>query len=402
MAGASSSKRSDELRELNMPEVIQRRGMNRRGFIQTSAAFSLGLLLSNTAKVFARTPKKVLVFGGTDFLGPAVVDALMADGHTVTIFNRGVTNAELFSHVEKLRGFRSSDSNDQDLSALSHRRFDVVIDVWPNDPDVVASAAEFMKDRTNHYLFVSSVGAYDHKFFAKPEQITEDTPLQPWDARGRPYNRNKAESERRLHKIIGERLTIVRPGPIKGRGDNGADLLTWLLRAQDGGDHIGPGDGKSPVELVDAKDVARFLTLAIDRGLYGVFNTTGRSISFQEFLNQCKAATRSDVTFVWIPQEFLHQHGLESDAVLHTFVGNFPLWLPDPQDQGLYRVSSAKAYAAGWQTRPFEETAFDCLSDFYSGQSQRPNYLTAAREKEVLEAWKKRTSLNRAHEPAYA
>jgi hypothetical protein len=157
-----------------MPEVIHRRGMNCRGFIQTSAASFLGLLLSNTAKVFARTPKKVLVFGGTDFLGPAVVDALMADGHTVTIFNRGVTNAELFSHVEKLR------------------------------------------------------------------------------------------------------------------------------------------------------------------------------------------------------------------------------------DQGLYRVSSAKAYAAGWQTRPFEETAFDCLSDFYSGQSQRPNYLTAAREKEVLEAWKKRTSLNRAHEPAYA
>jgi NAD(P)-dependent dehydrogenase (short-subunit alcohol dehydrogenase family) len=119
------------------------------------------------------------VFGGTGFLGPAVVEALMADGHTVTIFNRGVTNAELFPRVEKLRGFRSAEPNDQDLSGLSRRHFDVVIDVWPNDPDVVASAAEFMKDRTNHYLFVSSVGAYDHKFFAKPDMIVEDTPLQP-------------------------------------------------------------------------------------------------------------------------------------------------------------------------------------------------------------------------------
>jgi 2'-hydroxyisoflavone reductase len=371
---------------------IDGHGMNRRRFIRISVASSLGLLLSHPSKMFARTPKKILVFGGTDFVGSAVVDALMADGHTLTIFNRGVTNPEFFPHVEKLRGFRSADPNDQDLSALSCRRFDVVIDVWPNDPDVVASAAEFLKDRTNHYLYVSSVGAYDHKFFAKPDPIVEDTPLQPWDAPGRPYNRNKAESERRLHKIIGERLTIVRPGPITGHRDAGGGLLTWLLRAQEGGEHIGPGDGKSPVELVDVKDVARFLPLAINRSLYGVFNTTGKSISFQELLEQCKRATGSDAKFVWIPQDFLHEHGLESNGVLHTFGGNFPLWEPDPNYQGLYRVSSAKAFAAGWQTRPFEETAFDCLSDFYSGQSPRPDYLTAAREKEVLESWKHRPS----------
>jgi 2'-hydroxyisoflavone reductase len=163
------------------------------------------------------------------------------------------------------------------------------------------------------------------------------------------------------------------------------------LRAQDGGEHIGPGDGKSPVELVDVKDVARFLALAISRSLYGVFNTTGKSISFQEFLDECNRATGSDAKFVWIPQDFLHEQGLESDAVLHTFVGNFPLWLPDQKDQGLYRVSSAKAFAAGWQTRPFNETALDDLTDFYSGQSPRPNYLTAVREKEVLEAWKNRS-----------
>jgi 2'-hydroxyisoflavone reductase len=211
--------------------------------------------------------------------------------------------------------------------------------------------------------------------------------LQPWDAPGRPYNRNKAESERRLHKIIGERLTIVRPGPITGHRDDGGDLLTWLLRAQDGGEHIGPGDGNSPVELVDVKNVARFLRMAIDRALYGVFNTTGNSIAFHDFLDACKKVTNSTATFTWIPQQFLHEHGLESDNVLHTFAGNFPLWIPEPEYQGLYRVSSDKAYAAGWHTRPFEETAFDDLSDFYSGLSQRPNYLTAAREREVLDAW---------------
>src|SRR5215471_20253697 len=112
--------------------------MNRRRFIRASAATSLGVLFSRSAipDAFAKTAKKVLVFGGTDFLGPAVVDALMVDGHTVTIFNRGVTNAELFPRVEKLRGFRSADPNDQDLSALSRQRFDAVIDVWPNDPEI--------------------------------------------------------------------------------------------------------------------------------------------------------------------------------------------------------------------------------------------------------------------------
>src|SRR6266567_2999027 len=214
--------------------------MNRRRFIRASAATSLGIVLSRTSftNAFAKTPKKFLVFGGTDFLGPAVVDALMVDGHTVTIFNRGVTNAELFPRVEKLKGFRSADPNDQDPSALAHRRFDAVIDVWPNDPEILASAAEFLKDRTNHYLFVSSVGAYDHKLFAKPDLITEDAPTQPWNEPGRQYNRNKAESERRLHKIIGERLTVARPGPIMGHRDGGGDLLTWLLRSTDGGDHI--------------------------------------------------------------------------------------------------------------------------------------------------------------------
>lgn len=373
-----------------MPEKILGHGMNRRRFIRISAASSLGLLLSHPSEAFARAQKKILVFGGTDFLGPAVVDALMVDGHTVTVFNRGVTNPEFLPHVEKLRGFRSADPNDQDLSALSRRHFDVVIDVWPNDPDVVASAAEFLKDRTSHYLYVSSIAAYDHQFFARPDPILEDTPLESWDAPGRPYNRNKAESERRLNKIIGERLTIVRPGPIKGHRDEGADLLTWLLRAQDGGEHIGPGDGKSPVQLVDVKDVARFLALAIARPLYGTFNTTGNSFVFRDFLDACNKATKSNTAFVWIPQNFLHEHGLEPDAVLHTFVGNFPLWEPDPKYQGLHRVSSAKAFAAGWHIRPFEETALDCLSDFYSGQLPRPNYLTAAREKEVLEAWKNR------------
>src|SRR5579872_3058478 len=251
--------------------------MYRRTFMKRSlAAMAASACMPMfSIKAGARiSPKHILVLGGTKFLGPALVEAAMADGHTVTLFNRGVTNPDLFPHLEKLRGFRSND--EQDLSALTHRHFDVAVDVWPNDPAVAASAAEFLKSRVGHYLYVSSVAAYDSKEFVRAG-LEENAPLEPWNGPGRPYNRGKAESERCLQAILGEQVTIVRPGPIKGTRDNTPDLLTWLTRAQAGGRHIGPGSGEDPVELVDVKDVARFLMLAIDRSLYGTFNLTGKS-----------------------------------------------------------------------------------------------------------------------------
>lgn len=370
--------------------------MNRRNFIKRSlmataaSACSSLFPLPSLANV---APRRILVLGGTLFLGPALVEAAVAEGHSVTLFNRGITNPDLFPHLEKLRGYRSNDPADQDLSSLARRHFDVIVDVWPNDPAVVASAAEFLKDHASHYLYVSSVGAYDSKEFTRPG-IEENTPLEAWESSGRKYNRGKAESERRLHSILGERLTIVRPGPIKGNRDDTPDLLTWLVRAQNGGRHIAPGDGNDPVEMVDVKDVARFLTLAIDRSLYGTFNLTGRAITFREFLNACKTATRSDAEFVWIPQDFLHQHQLETDVALGLFAGNFPFWRPAGAKPGLYQVSSEKAFRSGWRTRAFEETALDCLISFRSLNETLgwTDYLSADKEKQVLEAWARNSS----------
>jgi 2'-hydroxyisoflavone reductase len=368
--------------------------MRRRDFLKTSllaASASAASSIFLSRAMASAAPKRILVLGGTFFLGPAIVEAAVADGHEVTLFNRGVTNPDLFPHLEKLRGFRSDDAQNQDLSSLARRRFDVIVDVWPNNPNTVSTAAEFLKDHAPHYLYVSSIAAYDSKEFAKTG-IDEDAPMEPWNSQGRSYNRGKAESERRLHQIIGDRLTIVRPGPIKGQRDDTPDLLTWLVRAREGGEHIAPGDGSDPVELVDVKDVARFLVMAIDRSLYGTFNLTGKPMSFREFLEACKNATRSDAKFTWIPRDFLHERGLESDAVLHTFAGNFPFWRPDPANRGLYQISSEKAFRAGWRTRPFEETAFDCLSDFHSLRVMSPSEtLSPDKEKEVLAAWAKRS-----------
>ena len=154
--------------------------MHRRQFVKCSLlAAGASLVPFEMARGDVK-PKRVLILGGTFFLGPALVDALIADGHKVTLFNRGVTNPDLFPHLEKLRGFRSADPNDQDLTALENRRFDAIVDVWPSEPDEVASAATLLKEHTGHYLYVSSIGAYDNRQYSQP-LITEDTPLQPWD-----------------------------------------------------------------------------------------------------------------------------------------------------------------------------------------------------------------------------
>ena len=364
--------------------------MHRRSFIQRSAAAIFGAacvpLLRTQANAIT-SPQHILVLGGTHFLGPAIVEAAMTEGHTVTLFNRGVTNPDLFPHIEKLRGFRSSDPRDQDLSALAHRQFDAAVDVWPSDPAVVASAAEFLKDHVRHYLYVSSVAAYD--FQLERAGIEENAPLEAWNGPARGYNRSKAESERRLHSIRGGETTIVRPGPIKGTRDTTPDLLTWLIRAQNGGVHIGPGTGEDPVELVDVKDVARFLLFAIHGALDGTFNLTGRPMSFRQFLDACKTTTRSEAKFEWIPLNFLREHGLDTDSALNTFAGNFPLWRPAGTHPALFQVSSEKAFRAGWQIRAFQETALDCLSYFRSVRENLAwdDYLSEDRERQILDAW---------------
>jgi nucleoside-diphosphate-sugar epimerase len=364
--------------------------VKRAGLLAASTSFLPSLLIPADAKI---TPKRILVLGGTRFLGPAIVEAAIAEGHTVTLFNRGVTNPDLFPHLEKLRGFRSNDPSNEDLAALIRRHFDAAIDVWPNDPALAASAATFLKDHVGHYLYVSSVAAYAASELTRPG-VDENAATEPWNSPARPYNRGKAESERRLRSIIGERLTIVRPGPIKGERDTTPDLLAWLIRAQTAGQHIGPGDGNDPVELVDVKDVARFLLLAIGNSLYDTFNLTGRPMSFREFLNACKSVTRSDAQFIWVPQEFLRRHGLETDSALGLFAGNFPLWRPPGATPALWQISSEKAFRAGWQTRRFEETALDCL-EFFRSQDEKlqwEDFLSAKKEAEVLEAWARRSS----------
>ncbi len=364
--------------------------MQRRAFLSNCFCASATIALAGKSRLFAETPPKhILVLGGTLFLGPAFVETALAGGHTLTLFNRGVTNPELFPNIEKLRGFRSADLDDQNLSALGLRHWDVVIDVWPHDPAVVKSAAQFLKDRTKHYLYVSSIGAYDRNNFAKVN-LREDAPLTKWDADASFYNRGKAECERRLQAILGEKLTIVRPGPIKGVRDDTPDVLIWLKRLRKYHVVAAPGDGTSLLEVVDVKDVAEFLMLAIDRSLFGAFNLAARPMSFRDFLSGCKSATHSDAEFVWIPESFLREQGLVPHNVQNWLLP-FPYYNPDPATHGFSQISSQKAYDADWETRPFHDTALDYLiyvasrKDFVFRDT-----LSAEKQDEIIKSWRER------------
>lgn len=156
--------------------------MDRRHCIKPSfiaTATSAGSSLFSVPALARITPKRVLALGGAQFLGPAIVEAAVAEGHIVTLFNRGIPNPDLFPHVEKLRGFRSRDAGGQDLSSLARRHFDAMGDAWPNDPTTGASAAEVLKDRVGQYLYVSTIAAYDSKELTSAG-IEEDAPLEPW------------------------------------------------------------------------------------------------------------------------------------------------------------------------------------------------------------------------------
>ncbi|MGH7604240.1 MAG: NAD-dependent epimerase/dehydratase family protein [Gemmatimonadaceae bacterium] len=333
----------------------------------------------------AAPPKKILILGGTNFLGPACVDAAIIAGHTVTLFNRGVTNPELYPHLEKLRGYRDPDPTQQIFASLAQRHWDAIIDVWPSDPSLVESAARLLAPRTEHYLFVSSIAAYDFNDYARPG-LTESGLLAEWKGSSASYRRSKAESERRLNSIVGPRLTIVRPGPIKGDRDTTPDLYTWLVRAQSG-KHIAPGSGDDHVQMVDVKDVARFLISAIDRSIYGTYNLTGRALTFRQFIDQVRAVEPGQGAFEWVPTEFLHQHGLDPDP---SYIGRFPLWHPQPDQIGFFQISSQKALDAGWVTRPFVETAMDCLYYFAlltQNGLEWTDLLAPATEKQLLQAW---------------
>lgn len=310
---------------------------------------------------------RLLVLGGTKFLGRAFVEVALARGHEPTLFNRGETNAELFPEVERLRGDRAGD-----LSSLQGRRFDAVVDTSGYVPGVVRASAELLRDSTQ-YLFVSSVSVYAD-FSAGPNEESPcaglgDASAEELAEDHSNYGALKALCEQAVWEVFRDRTLVVRPGLIVGPHDPTGRFTYWSHRLARGGEILAPGPPERRAQFIDVRDLADWLVGCVERRVTGVFNATNEGVEWSALL------AGADVTFV--PDEFL----LESDVEPWT---ELPLWLPGPEYAGLTDVS--RALAAGVRFRPVAET----IRGAAAAPAVEGVGLTPEREAELLAAWRSR------------
>lgn len=342
----------------------------------------------------ARRPLRLLVLGGTGFLGPALVEAARARGHALTLFNRGRTNPHLFPDLEKLRGDR-----DGKLEALRGRRWDAVFDDSGYVPRVVRQSAELLAPAVRRYVFVSSISVYPETLARGADETapvqrladpaTEDVPAH--------YGALKAACEEVVRAAVPRRAVVVRPTLIVGPGDPTGRFTYWPVRLARGGEVLAPGDGEDPVQLVDVRDLAAFMVRLVEDEATGTFNAAGpeRTLTTAGMLEACRAGAGEGgeggrARLTWVPWSFLERAEVQPWAEL-------PAWVPrQVEGSAMATVSVARAVGAGLAFRPLPETARDTLA-WWRGQPEerRPRLvggLAPEKEAAVLERWRRERS----------
>jgi 2'-hydroxyisoflavone reductase len=319
---------------------------------------------------------RLLVLGGTKFLGRHAVDAALAGGHDVTIFTRGKTNPELFPEVEHLQGDR-----DGDLEALEGSSWDGVVDTSGYVPRIVRQSAQLLDDRVGRYVFVSSISVYDD-FSGPPSEASPVATLEDpaTEEIGEHYGALKAACESVVEEIYGDQSARVRAGLIVGPYDPTDRFTYWPRRIALGGEVLGPGDPDAPVQFIDARDLAAWLVKLALEGPGGTFNATGPAqlLTFDQLLRDMRETIRSDAEVVWVDGERVLEAGVEAWSEL-------PLWLPGSDYAGMARADISRALAAGLTFRPVGETIADTLAWDRSEPGDRPT-LTHEKEQEILAA----------------
>ena len=328
---------------------------------------------------------RLLVLGGTRFVGRAYVEEALAAGHEVTLFNRGQTAPRLFPDVETLIGDR-----EVSLDALAGRTWEAVFDPSCYLPRVARMSAETLFGSVGHYTFVSSLSAYqDVTIMGQDETASVATIEDPTteEITDTSYGPLKVLAERAVQEVFGPQALILRPGYIGGPYDSLDRMPYWLRRVARGGEILAPGSPGSPVQLIDARDLAGFALMMAARDEGGVFNLCApqEPYRFGDLLETAAAVTGGDATFTWASEDFLVEHGLDGWEAL-------PWWNP-PAEAGFARFDPARALAAGLDPRPIEQTLRDCWS-WDRTRAETPlredRGLPPEREAELLASWHER------------
>jgi 2'-hydroxyisoflavone reductase len=337
---------------------------------------------------------RLLLLGGTKFLGRAVAEAALAAGHELTLFNRGRTNPALFPEAEHLHGDR-----DGDLRALEGRTWDAIVDPSGYVPRVVHASAELLADVVEHYTFVSSISVYR----SFPEAgLDESAAVQELDDPRTEdvqthYGGLKVLCERVLEDVMPGRAAMVRAGLIVGPHDPTDRFTYWPRRVAEGGRVLAPGRPERQVQFVDVRDLGEWIVRLADGRTSGVFNATGPEppVTMGELLDACRRVARRDAEIVWTDEDFL----------LEREVGpwmELPLWIPesDGEHGHMQETDVSRAVAAGLRFRSVEETVRDTLAwALAAGETWAPLAsgadfgragLEPDRERELLAAWEAR------------
>jgi 2'-hydroxyisoflavone reductase len=333
---------------------------------------------------------RLLILGGTGFIGPHQVRYALERGHEVTIFNRG-RSAGLFEGVEEVIGDRAAN----DYAALQGRTWDAVIDNSASTstaPQWVREAGAVLRDSTAQYIFISTRSVF-RDLSTVPATI--DAPLLTpatatnWsEGRPYPYGLAKALAEGEAHAAFGDRTTIVRPGLIVGPGDETDRFTYWPARIDRGGEVLAPGTGEDRVQVIDVRDLCEWCVRLAEQRTFGTFMGIGpaNGRSMAELLYGIAAVTSQPLSWTWASYEFLQQQGVRPYVEM-------PVWRPPtPGYEGFARFDLSREVAAGLTFRTLADTTMATLEYHYSRPSERQAQLRAGltpeREAEVLRAWK--------------
>jgi 2'-hydroxyisoflavone reductase len=318
---------------------------------------------------------RILVLGGTLFLGRHVVDAALERGHDVTLFNRGLTRPELFPDVEKLRGDR-----DGDLGPLEGRTFDAVVDTSGRVPRIVGETIEALGD-AGHYTFVSSISVYAD--LSMPP--TDASPLEELEEPSEDWREHYGALKVGCEEVVREHFPdafIPRPGLIVGPWDPTGRFTYWPERLAEGGRVLAPDPPDAAFQVIDARDLAAWFVDAAESSLAGTINAVGPILERGAALETILRVAGSDAELVWVEPEVL----IEED------VGEWmelPLWLRTERYASMLAVDPARASEAGLRARPLEDTARDTLDWIRAGEAPEDTDagLDRAKERTILDSW---------------
>jgi 2'-hydroxyisoflavone reductase len=300
---------------------------------------------------------RILIIGGTRFLGRALVGSALARGHRLTLFNRGRSNPDLFPQVERLTGDRLVG-----LEPLQGQEWDAVIDTCGYEPAAVRLSAGLLAGAVHRYVFISSISVYADMsrpgvdelapLARLPEGAGEEFQMEH-------YGPLKALCEQAAEQAMRGRALTIRPGLIVGEYDPTDRFTYWPWRIAQGGDVLAPGKPTHLTQFIDARDLADWIIRMVEQEAAGVYNATGpgRPLAMGELFEACLAVSGSAARLHWVPETFLLENGVQPWSEL-------PLWLPEsePEYAGMDQADIRKALAAGLTFRPLEDTLRSTLA----------------------------------------